>query len=477
MKVAILSFGQFRSANVWFEPNLIQLKQAFPSDTEFSAYILTDKDHKGCYTPVLESTIKETLAKHSIQTPVFEFWEDQTSAHAMDSILAEAFQKKAEGQPGYLYNAKFNASLWYRRYILWKLFEAAKQEVDWIIFCRLFDTQIEFLRPIQPLLHSPTAHETLFGSIDTFFLGKPLIMKKLLAFGAHADSWQPFEWTPEFQRDFAEFDAVLASTKPTFSSEVQIYRYIKQNIPNWMSIRYDFSVPHGQSPSHSTAYLRSQVQRYKPIPERICQIALGESYRLTLPLTQMKDNLLRSNPNYEYTLLTEQDADTLLKEYPDYAPLYTSLERIQYKSDCLRYLWLHKYGGYYIDIDTLPLLPLWTIYEKTENSEFFASIGAYTNSQREVYEVHNGFLASAPGNPLFLQLLDVMKQEPNPSDYGANVKRLWRTIQASHSMKPYQNESMMYLFEEKEVQREKFCICFHNEVIAIGNGMGYPGSA
>jgi hypothetical protein len=142
-------------------------------------------------------------------------------------------------------------------------------------------------------------------------------------------------------------------------------------------------------------------------------------------------------------------------------------------------MWLHTYGGYYIDIDTLPLLPLWTIYEKTENSEFFAAIGAYTNAQRGVFEVHNGFLASAPGNPLFIRLLDEMKNDPNPSDYGANVKRLWKAIQETHSMTPYQNECTIYLFEEKEVQREKFCICFKEEVISIGNGMGYgtsPGS-
>lgn len=467
MKVAILTFGQFRSAGLWFEPNLLQLKQAFPLETEFSSHILTDKLVKGCYSVPLESYIHDTLKKYSIPFSI-HYWEDFTSEQPAETLLLENYERLAKGKPGYEHGNHFAPANWYRRYILYKLFEQGRETPDYVVFARLFDTRLEFLKPLQ------LQPNTLYGSIDSFFVADPPTMKTLFQFGAFTDSWQPFEWTPEFQAEFAEFDAILASTKPTFCSEVQIYRYIKNNIPNWVSLRYDFSVPHGQSPSHLTASVRSEVQRYKPIPERICQIALGEAYRLSLPLTQLKANLLNSNPNYEYTLLTENTIQELLDSYPQYASLYTSLQRIQYKSDLLRYMWLHRHGGYYIDIDTLPLLPLWTIYEKTENSEFFAAIGAYTSTERGVFEVHNGFLASAPGNPLFIRLLDEMKNDPNPSDYGANVKRLWKAIQETHSMIPYQNESTIYLFEEKEVQREKFCMCFKQEVIAIGNGMAYP---
>jgi hypothetical protein len=299
-------------------------------------------------------------------------------------------------------------------------------------------------------------------------------MKKLLAFGAFTHSWQDFQWTPEFQAEFAQFDKVLAETKPTFCSEVQVYRYIKQNIPNFFSLRYDFSVPEGQSPSHATAFLKSQVQRYKPIPEHILQIALGDSYIQSLPLALLKQNLLQANPNYSYTLLTDASADELLNSYPQYKATYASLTRPQYKSDFLRYLWMYAHGGYYIDIDTLPTLPLWTIYEKTENADLFFAIGANTNPARVVLEVHNGFFGAKPHHPLFLKLLALMVEEPNPVDYGMNVKRIWREFQRSHSMKPYENQSAIYLFEEKQVSPEKFCIVYQTEIIAIGNGCGYP---
>jgi hypothetical protein len=393
----------------------------------------------------------------------------------MEILLLENYDRVAKGKQGYEHGNHFAPANWYRRYILWKLFEETRQQEDWVIFCRPFDSHIEFLKPIQPLLHSPTAHETLFGSIDSFFLGTPPTMKKLLAFGAHADSWQPFEWTPDFQQEFAEFDSVLASTKPTFCSEVQIYKYIKHNFPHWMSLRYDFSVPHGQSPSHETASLRCQIKRYAPIPESILQIALGTPYIQSLPLTYLRNACLHNNPSYQYTLLTDKEAATFLETYfPQYIQLYESLTRPQYKSDLLRYLWLYVNGGYYIDIDILPILPLWTIYEKTENSDSFFSIGAYTNLQKGPLEISNGFIASAPKNPIFLELVKAMESEPNPVDYGENVKRLWKYISTKHSMTPFVNENSIYLFKEHEIQPGKFCVIYKQEVIALGNGHGHP---
>jgi hypothetical protein len=469
MKVTVLCFGQFRSARRWFEPNLLELKQAFPVNTEFSVCILTDKLAKGCYSPSLETYIRETLAKYSIQLQFLEFWEDQTSAHTMEHLLLNHYESLAKGKPGYEHGNHFAPANWYRRYILYKLFEESKSLTDYVIFSRLFDTHLEFLKPLQL---EPT---TLLGSIDSFFVGPPLLMKKLFQFGAFTENWQSFEWTSEFQAEFAEFDAVLAQNKPTFCSEVQIYRYIKRmNIP-FKSLRYDFSAPHGQSLSHKTASLRCQIKRYAPIPESILQIALGQSYIQSLPLTLLSEYCLRHNPNYKYTMVTDTEAEEFLqKEFPQYNSLYKSLTRPQYKSDLLRYLWLYKNGGYYIDIDILPILPLWTIYEKTENADSFFAIGAYTKLQKGPLEISNGFIASAPNNPMFLELVKAMEAEPNPSDYGENVKRLWKHIAKSHSMSLYKNENSIYLFKEHEIERGKFCVIHKEEVIAIGNGHGYP---
>jgi hypothetical protein len=469
MKIAVLCFGQFRSAKRWFEPNLLQLKQAFPADTEFSVCILTDKLAKGCYSPELERYIRETLTKHSIQLQFLQFWEDQVSAHAMEKLLLDAYESLAKGKPGYEHGNYFAPANWYRRYILWKLFEESKVLTDYVLFSRLFDTRLEFLKPLQ------VNSTTLFGSIDSFFLGAPPLMKKLFAFGSFTDSWQAFEWTSDFQKEFSEFDTTLASTKPTFCSEVQIYKYIKRmNIP-FKSIRYDFTVPHGQSPSHETAALRCQIKRYAPIPESILQIALGNSYIQSLPLAYLRECCLRLNPTYTYTLISDKEAEEFVQaHFPQYTPLYHRLTRPQYKSDLIRYLWLYQNGGYYIDIDILPILPLWTIYEKTENSDCFFAIGAYTNPQKGPLEISNGFIASAPKNSIFLELVKAMESEPNPSDYGENVKRLWKHIATKHSMTLYKNENSIYLFKEHEVQRGKFCVLYNQEPIALGNGHGHP---
>ena len=98
---------------------------------------------------------------------------------------------------------------------------------------------------------------------------------------------------------------------------------------------------------------------------------------------------------------TDKEAEEFLQShFPQYVHLYHRLTRPQYKSDLIRYLWLYQNGGYYIDIDILPILPLWTIYEKTENSDCFFAIGAYTNPQKGPLEISNGFIASAHKNSI-----------------------------------------------------------------------------
>ena len=138
MKIAVLCFGQFRSARRWFEPNLLQLKQAFPTDTEFTVHILTDRLIKGCYSPSLETYIRETLTTHKFQLESLHFWEDQLSAHAMETLLLDNYESLAKGRPGYEHGNHFAPANWYRRYILYKLFEEKQTPVDYILFSRLF---------------------------------------------------------------------------------------------------------------------------------------------------------------------------------------------------------------------------------------------------------------------------------------------------------------------------------------------------
>jgi hypothetical protein len=399
----------------------------------------------------------------------FNYWESMTDCYALEDMLSHKFLNVFPPTRYTDARQQFNARLWFRRYILWKLFEQSPDysSYDFCVFARIFDTEIKTLRPC-PTIPS----DTLMGFIDTMFIGTQPIMKKLFQFG-QATFWTDFIWTPEFTAAFASFDSCLAKIKPTFCSEVQIFRYILANFPKWQNIRLDFNAK--QSPSHAEAYFHIRLFRCLPIPKKILQIAIGEEYIKSLPQAMLKQNLLKLNRDYEYTFYTDYEiAKFLQTHFPQHIPLYNKIKRPQYKSDLIRYLYLYTFGGWYIDIDLLPLLYLTTIYEKTTNSNLVCVIGGNSDPSRNILEMSNGFIGTVKGNPVFLELVELMGQEPNPEDYGANVKKMYKVLQAKHEMALFKNNGGLFLFKEAQGQDGKYYFIYNNEVIGLSNGHGYP---
>ena len=465
MRIALLVFGQFRAAEEILAPNLKELQKAFPG-AQFDVYILTDKKAEGNYSTDLESYIKTTLESNNMSLKALNYWESMTDCYALEDLLSHNFLKVFPPATHTDERQHFNARLWFRRYILWKVFEQSPDysSYDFCLFTRIFDTSIKSLRPCQ------ISPDTLLGSIDTLFIGTQPIMKKLFQFG-QATFWTDFTWTPEFTAAFATFDSCLANTKPTFCSEVQIFRYILAIFPKWQNIRWDFNAQ--QSPSHAEAYFHIRLFRGSPkankgspIPAKILQIAIGDEYIKSLPRATIKENLIKLNPTYEYTFYTDQEiADFLQTHFPQYIPLYNSLQRPQYKSDLIRYLYLYIFGGWYIDIDLLPFLPLNIISEKSPTANFICMEGAHTKPP--IFEMANGFIASKKGNPIFLALVNLMLEDPNPQDYGQNVKRFYKQLHSN---------TMNDVFVLKEVQGPdgKYYISYKEEMIGLSNGHGYP---
>jgi hypothetical protein len=90
--------------------------------------------------------------------------------------------------------------------------------------------------------------------------------------------------------------------------------------------------------------------------------------------------------------------------------------------------------------------------------------GAHTSTT--VFEMANGFLASKKRNPLFLALANLMLEEPNPQDYGQNVKRLYKELQKF--------TDGVFVFKEVQGPDGKYYITHNTEVIGLSNGHGYP---
>jgi hypothetical protein len=89
----------------------------------------------------------------------------------------------------------------------------------------------------------------------------------------------------------------------------------------------------------------------------------------------------------------------------------------------------------------------------------------------------NGFLGSIPGQSVFLDLVNQMASDPNPSDFGMNVKRMFRTCKELFSIEPFQNRKGVFSFLERQLHPGKYFICYGHQPIVVSNGNGYPFKA
>jgi mannosyltransferase OCH1-like enzyme len=116
----------------------------------------------------------------------------------------------------------------------------------------------------------------------------------------------------------------------------------------------------------------------------------------------------RLMPDYEYTLLSDDDiTEFITKYYPQYLSI---LDRMKYpimKADFIRYLWLHKYGGFYYDLDMCPSRSLNELYDIEfpitdgfREKIFLVPSGNCNN----IYT--NSFIASAPDQPFWIDLVE-----------------------------------------------------------------------
>jgi hypothetical protein len=212
------------------------------------------------------------------------------------------------------------------------------------------------------------------------------------------------------------------------------------------------------------------------IPKRIFQIAIGQGYIARLPLSRLRDTLLSLNPGYEYTFLDDAAClEFLESHFPQYISAFMAFSRPQYKSDFIRYLYAYVFGGFYVDIDLLPTLGFDDLIQEIQNPPSFFTIGAHKNSAGEYNELANGFFGTEKENPLFLCLINLMIAEPNPADYGMNVKRVYRELSKIHSMKPFSQENGLYLVQELGPIQSRYHIYGSpTRHICFSNGSGYP---
>lgn len=155
------------------------------------------------------------------------------------------------------------------------------------------------------------------------------------------------------------------------------------------------------------------------------------------------ENIKKYAPEYNHTILDNQDAIDFLKKNFDSSVVDTFhlLQKGPHKADLLRYCLLYIYGGVYLDIKTELIRPLTEIF--LEKDKIYSVL---SKSQDHIYQ---GILSTPPRNNLFSEMIQFIVQHPNPIDYHLYCKDFYDRIRSeTGTVQPGWNGNY-YLFSEK----------------------------
>jgi hypothetical protein len=136
------------------------------------------------------------------------------------------------------------------------------------------------------------------------------------------------------------------------------------------------------------------------IPKIIHQIWIGQRPAPTKMMNTWKEK----HPDFEYILWTEAEIEKRGIKFESQAKI-DSVRELCGKADIIRYEILWKYGGYYIDADSICIEPL---------DSYITDKRAFAIYENEVVRkdlVANGILGAVPGYPLFRDMLAWIKSD------------------------------------------------------------------
>jgi len=156
------------------------------------------------------------------------------------------------------------------------------------------------------------------------------------------------------------------------------------------------------------SHAKHNPKRGKVIPKKLYQTS-------HLPRSAIPEKVFTAietyAPEYEHSLWGDADCEEFLAQYFDSAVLnrWHELGKGPYKVDLWRFAMLYIYGGVYLDISVILNQPLEDIFNK--NNTWYATMSATRAS------LHNGLLASPPGNPVFAALVHYMVKLPLTGEF------------------------------------------------------------
>ena len=189
--------------------------------------------------------------------------------------------------------------------------------------------------------------------------------------------------------------------------------------------------------------------------------------------SHIKKNIIEKNRNINYKFFNNNSIIEYLKKNFDKNILdcYHNIKNLAHKCDLFRYCYLYKNGGIYIDVDLEFNISFNEMIKLSNYSDFITCIGAHSN--KNFGECTNGIILCKKNNPIFLILINKILKNPNPSDYGQNVKDMYNILSPPNiNTKYYKEFFSYYLFREVKINK-KYYILDNNIKIINTNGHNY----
>jgi hypothetical protein len=141
-----------------------------------------------------------------------------------------------------------------------------------------------------------------------------------------------------------------------------------------------------------------------------------KSSELPAPFSEFQVRWRALHPGWSYRLWTDSDNDQFVKtHYSTWYELYRSFDREIFRADMARCLYLHHFGGVYVDLDIEPLRPL---------THLIARHSCVLGTEPEVHAhklwnksrlASNAMMASEPGHPFWLRMLNEIARRARAS--------------------------------------------------------------
>lgn len=103
----------------------------------------------------------------------------------------------------------------------------------------------------------------------------------------------------------------------------------------------------------------------------------------------------QNNPKYRVIIVDKNNVYNYLDK-KDLPPNWEKIEQIQHKSDFVRIALLEKYGGIWIDISTICLKPIDSVFTQTKSLEGFSRSRHSRTKDLSIFE--NGFISAKKGS-------------------------------------------------------------------------------